>query len=211
MKHRFVTSCAVLLLMSLLAFGSLAYFTASDRVINRFSVAGSGSDVEPDRLFSLRLYETDGNSQTEVGLHYRDIVPGQTVKKDPTVENTGRYDQWIRVYLTVTNAANWEDCCNANGIDFLDIFRGLNRQTWTVVGSPTRNYQEDTLTYVFYLKHKLAPGETMALFDAVTIPREFGVEEMVALSSFQMILCSDAIQADHTGDSAQEAFEAYWN
>ena len=76
---------------AVLTIGSLAYFTATDSVSNRFLVATTdpGQPADPDALFSIRLYETDGAGQTETGKEYTNVQPGSVLDKDPTVENTG--------------------------------------------------------------------------------------------------------------------------
>lgn len=213
MKKRSITLLALCLcLAGLLAAGSLAYFTATDSVSNRFLVATTdpGQPADPDALFSIRLYETDGAGQTETGKEYTNVQPGSVLDKDPTVENTGKYDQWVRLSVTVTNAAAWKSACEAHSLDLLSIFGGLDGAKWISAGDPMEDTAADSITYVYYLNEKLTPGATATLFTTVTLPVELTTEEMVSLSSFDIVIGAEALQADYTGDNAQAAFAACW-
>ena len=94
-KKVFVAALAVCL-VAILSLGTLAWFNARDEVTNKFMVTDSEQD--PDKIFSVDLYETkvDENGdpvvpyeKTDDGNTYDDIAPGDLLTKDPTVENTG--------------------------------------------------------------------------------------------------------------------------
>ena len=219
MKKRTFILAVVICMIAIVGFGSLAYFQSSKSLTNYFAVAGINDPtdptetIDPNDLFSIKLYETDitkeDGARTETGNVYKDIMPGDTLTKDPTVTNTGKYDAWVRVKVTVTDAADWTAVCTKHGItDLATIFNGFDATKWD------REIAEDgigtdTITYTYYYKTTVAPNGTAKLFDSITIPAVLDVEDMAALSTFQLQIVGEAIQAANTGSTAQAAF-ALW-
>lgn len=217
-KKVFVVALAVCLI-AILSLGTLAWFNASEDVTNKFMV--TNSEDEADKIFSVELYETkvDENGEpvvpyekTEDGNTYDDIAPGDHLTKDPTVENTGLYDQWIRVKVTVTNATNWINALRDSGItDLKDVFEGHNEAKWRSEGNdnpqPDAN---DEVTFTYYLKEKLAPGNTATLFTAVNIPEDFDQADMATLNEFELKIVAEALQYDNTGTDCFQAFADCW-
>ena len=221
MKKRTFIVALIICMVAIIGIGSLAYFQASKNLTNYFAVAGVSdptdptATIDPDDLFSIKLDETNINvmtgfgERTEEGNVYKDILPGTTLKKDPTVTNTGKYDAWVRVKVTVTDAAAWEAACEKHGItDLATIFNEYNDQLWK--RDPNEDVKkDDTITYTYYYRSKVAPGGTAKLFDSVTIPKQFDIQDMVSLATFQLKITGEAIQADNTGETPQAAFELY--
>lgn len=215
MKRRKAISLAVLVcLVAITAVGSIAYFTAKDSVTNTFMISTYDPDnpVDPSKVFSIEVYETEGGTKTTEGITYEDIKPGDALYKDPTVENTGKYNQWVRVQVTINNAASWQAACDKHGIaDLMSIFGGCDDSKWTKYAAPAEDKEADTVTYEFYLNKELKPAETETLFNSVTIPASFNTEDMAALSKFEVKISAEAIQSEGTGDGAKEAFDNHWN
>ncbi len=210
-KRRLLLIAVAVCLVSVMALGSLAYFTAQDNITNTFMTAtydpeNPGGTVNPDDLFSIQVLETADGELTNEGKTYEGIQPGDVLAKDPTVKNTGDYSQWVRVHVTLTNAANWQAICVEHGItDLTTIFGGFDSGKWTLGGTSSVG---DTLTYTYYLNSKLEPDATATLFNTVTIPAVLTIEDMVKLSKFELTIAADAIQSKNTGDSAKAAFDA---
>lgn len=217
MKKRTFIVALIICMVAIIGIGSLAYFQASKNLTNYFAVAGvsdptdPSATIKPDELFSIKLEETDirDGGKTETGNIYTDILPGDTLKKDPTVTNTGKYDAWVRVKVTVTDAADWEAACAKHGItDLATIFNDYNDQLWK--RDPNEDVKKDnTITYTYYYRTKVAPDGTAKLFDSVTIPKQFDIQDMASLATFQLKITGEAIQADNTGETAQEAFKEF--
>ena len=113
-KRKVLVVALAVCLVAILSVGTLAWFADDDSVTNKFMV--TNSEDEPDKIFSVDLYETEVDEngdpvvpakKTDIGNTYDDIAPGDVLTKDPTVENTGLYDQWIRLNVTVSNVKNW--------------------------------------------------------------------------------------------------------
>jgi hypothetical protein len=183
------------------------------------------SETDPDEIFSVDVYETaveeDGKTVkdadndgvadiTDSGNVYDDIVPGVPYIKDPTVKNTGKYDQWVRVNVTIDEAEDWQDIFADYGITDLDtVFLNFNANAWTRYDAPVANVTADTLTYTFYLNDILEPGQSEVLFDGFKLPEVLNQTDMAKVSAFNIKVVAQAIQAEGTGDTAYEAFDKW--
>ena len=215
LKKKVLLAAIALSLVCIVSMGTLAWFSDKDEVTNKFMV--TDSETDPDKIFSVELYETkvdeDGvpvtpYEKTKENV-YDNIAPGDLLAKDPTVENTGLYDQWIRVKVTLTNANEW---LNLLGVDYdlALMFGGHDETVWTR-GEKTLNL-DNTLTIEYYLNDKLVPGETETLFTTITIPTDFDQEDMAAIGgAFELKIVAEALQYDNTGDNCKDAFANYWN
>lgn len=207
----FVVALAICL-VAIISMGTLAWFNASDSITNEFKIADSDGDGTPD--FSVDVWENDPADPTvkdQDGVTYTDIAPGDKLAKNPTVENTGDYDQWIRVYVTFDDWAVIEAACQNQGISSdVRAWLDVDATAWTADNNATV-VANNTVTYVYYLNSKLAKDQTAVLFNNVTIPGDFEQEDMKFTSgNFTITVKAEALQADNTGSTAQYAFANYW-
>lgn len=223
MKKRILIVALVVCLIAIVGFGSLAYFQSSKNLTNYFAVAGitdpndPDETIDPEDLFSIRLDEENmdknsGTARTEEGNTYAGILPGDTLDKDPTVTNTGKYDAWVRVKVEVTDYNAWAAACKKHGIDDLaEVFNGHDAADWSRGQlDESHDVKTDTYTFVYYYNDKVAPGGTATLFESITIPAEFDIDDMVSLATFQIKITGEAIQHANTGDNAKDAFRNFW-
>ncbi len=99
-KKIIAVSAAIILAAIAIVGGTLAWFTASDTATN---VLTTGN-------ISITLTETDISGDeapvTVEGLTIGDIMPGDTIHKDPTITNTsGTEAAYIRAQFTVTQTS----------------------------------------------------------------------------------------------------------
>ena len=215
-KRRILVVSLAVCLIAILAFTSIAVFTDSKTVTNVFkATSGDGpTPPQPEDIFGVKLYETDitkNEGITTKANTYEEILPAQRLTKDPTVENTGIHPEYVRLIVTVDNAAAWQAACARHKItDLATIFNGFNKD-WERK-SEYVDEKNDTLTYVYYLNTELAPKATSTLFESVTIPADFDVDDMVSLASFNLTVEAQSIQSEHIGcDNAFDAFAKYWD
>lgn len=224
-KKRLLSLSLVVIMIAILSFGTLAWFNDTDSVTNKFHVATSDDPSDPDDIFSVDVWEkvdTDGDGVADAvkpgqdadggGAEFKNILPGSKYVKEPIIENTGAYDQYIRVVVTLSDGRAWIDALG-NGYDLSKIFIGHDESLWTrSVG--TYDADNDQLFYVYYLNKILAPGEENAvtLFTHVQLPTSLTQQQMAKLNgSFELTIRADAIQTENLGegvDTAQEAFAA---
>ena len=218
-KKVFVIALAICLIATL-SFSTLAWFNAQDEVKNQFFVADS-DDTTADDIFSVDVWEPAGEDENgdvikeQTGLTFRNVVPGAVYKKEPTIENTGYYDQWIRVIVTVTDRTAWTEVLGQD-YDLSNIFVGHDETKWTRYTAPSAG-SNDTLVYVYYYNEILqgdhgvdGAGESVVLFTDVQLPGELTQDDMVKLAGgFELTIKAEAIQSDAIeADNAKAAFES---
>lgn len=194
-------------ILAVVSAGSLAWFSASDSVKNDFMVAGS-EDGNPDDIFSVDVWEDlDGDGVKDEGDgQFPNILPGDTLDKVVHVENTGSYDQYIRVKIEVSNASVWQDVYDANMVPVTE-FVDVDLSELYGVGS----YLEGD-SFVYYLYYNdILPYETnddMVVFEHAYIAEELTKEQAAQLAGkFSITITADAIQTKNVGDNVYEAFK----
>ena len=208
-KKKVLSLALVVIMIAILSFSTLAWFNDTDSVKNEFHIATSDDASDADDIFSVDLWEkTPDIDKEDEGYQYDKILPGSNLKKEVNVQNTGAYDQYIRVVVTLSNANAWVEILGY-GFDLDTIFKGHNEALWTRdVGTHDRN--ADTLTYVYYLNEKLAPNATAELFTNVVIPTHLTQEDMAKLNgSFDLTIRADAVQTENLGDGVNDAKTAF--
>ena len=220
-KKKVLVSALVISLVAILSVGSLAWFTDTDDVTNDFKVAVSTEDA--DDIFSIDVRELvdtndDGigdtvyDADTEGGYTYEKILPGDSLYKKPYVRNTGAYDQWVRVKVTISQYTAWQQIFTDCGLtDIAAVFGGFDDTLWTRYDAPAVDTAEDTVTYVFYLNEILVPNAERSLFTHVNIPEDTTHDHVAAFDggAFSVKVVAEAIQAEHTGTNAVDAFTKF--
>lgn len=205
-KRKVFAVALAVCLIATLSLGTLAWFSAADEVKNDFLVAGS-DDANPDKIFSVDVWEKTPESDKDTdGYEYANILPGDELKKDVYVENTGSYDQYIRIIVEISDAAAWH---SAVGRDyaFENCFVGFSEDMWTHIGV---NYfpVDDKIVVVAYYDGVLEPGKTLTPFSAVKIPESLTQDQAAAFEGgFSINVKAHAVQTKNVGNSAYEAFK----
>lgn len=196
MKKKIISLCLVAALAVVAIAGtSLAYFTDKDAKTNTFTLGNV--DIE--------LNEENWAAPTAA-------VPDVEYAKDPVVTNIGENDAWIRVDVTLSDAAAFTAAAARHQItDLATIFAGHDETKWTLAGEPVYNNENDTLTYSYYYNTVLAVDEsTEALFTSVTIPAVFDNEDMEAIGEdFTIDVTAHAIQTADSYSTVADAFANY--
>lgn len=197
-KKKIVTVCLVAALMvTALIGGSLAYFTDTENATNTFTVGNVDIELTEDGWI-------DGSTAN----------PGVAVTKKPVVNNIGENEAWIRVNVTISDAAAFKAAMQAHNItDLATVFAGHDEDYWKRA-SITEDADADTITYSYYYKEKVAKNaSTQPIFTSVTIPAAFTSAEMAAINGdnkdgFKIIVTADAIQTAGL-DTVEKAFAAF--
>lgn len=210
-KKVFVTALAICLI-AIISMGTLAWFSAQDEVTNKFMIADSDDDT-PDEIFSVDVWEnTPDGEKDQDGYEYTDILPGDTLKKEARVENTGHYDQYVRVTVTISDAQAW---IAALGADFnvADVFDGFVAADWNHIwnnmNGATTN--PENFVYVMYYKNIVKPGDVINVFNNVKIPTSLTREEAVAFGgNFDITVKAEAVQTENVVPEGTAAADAAW-
>ena len=227
-KKKLFSLALAVIMIAILSFGTLAWFSDADEVTNNFYIASS-DDTDPDDIFSVDVWEnTPDGDKDQDGYEYKDVLPGDVLKKEVSVENTGYYDQYVRVTVTVSDAAAWMEVLKTNGAapKLEQIVDGYdpNVNIW-VDTSREVDTENDTLVYTLYYRNILlgdqesiydnggVHSDVVQVFTAVKIPASMTVEQAAKFeSNFQITVKAEAVQTENlgldrsAGDGAKEAF-----
>lgn len=209
-KKKLFSLALAVIMIAILSFGTLAWFSDDDSVTNKFYIASS-DDTDPDDIFSVDVWEnTPDGDKDQDGYEYKDILPGSDLEKEVFVENTGYYAQYIRMNVTITNADAWIAALG-NGYDLGTMFLGHDESKWVRLAPGTYNGTENTYTMTYYLNEILEAGESVCLFETVKIPTELDQNDMVFIGgSFDLTVVADAVQTENLGiDTTDDICDAY--
>lgn len=179
MKNMLIGGMSLALVACLSVGATLAYFTASDKeVVNTFDFVAAGTD---GKYISVTLGENnpqdaiDANSKygdakatwngNNKGYDYKDVVPGQNLPKEPTVNV--KTDVPAYIYLRVTDK-DVDGEGNAQGMEA--VITGTDN--WTKLGEATTDEKGNQVT-VYYYKNTVDDtneGRLPALFTEVRVP-----------------------------------------
>ncbi len=225
-KKKVFVSALAICLIAIISMGSLAWFSAQDDVTNNFYV-GSSDDTNPDDIFSIKVWEnTPDGDKDQDGYEYKDILPGDVLKKEVSVENTGYYDQYVRITITVSDAQAWMNALNTNGAapKLEQIVDGWDRNANVWVDN-SAEIVNDTIVYTMYYNGILlgdqesiyddagVHSDVVSVFTAVKIPKTLTVAQAAAFeNNFAIKVKADAVQTENLGidrsqgEGAKEAF-----
>ena len=207
-KKKILVAALAVGLIATVSLGSIAWFSDTDKVENKFYIASSDDD-NPDDIFSVDVWENtpDGDSDPD-GFEYSDIQPGDILKKEANVENTGHYDQYVRVKIKVTDADAWLAVLDktAGTVRLADIFDGYEGGKWEHGSCEVTS--DDKLVFTIYLKDVLTSGNSVEVFKNVKIPADMTTEQAAAFDNeFGVDVVADAVQTQNVGSSCYEAFQ----
>ena len=216
-KKLFVAALAVCL-VAILSMGTLAWFSDSDVVDNKFMIADTSDNTESD-IFNIDLWEiTPGSEErNESGYTYDDILPGDSLKKDVFVKNTGYYDQYVRVIVTISDAQAWLEVLPTNIAPealATQIFKGLDLSKWDhIYNNLSDDPDAEDLIYVLYYKDILkSTDEAINVFDSIEIPNYFDQEDMAKFDNeFTINVRAQAVQTENVvPDTITQGKTAAW-
>lgn len=173
--------------------GTLAWFTAQDEVVNKFSTTGNEYNPE-DPNAGIKIVE-DWNEKDG-----KNITSGTEVNKDVQVKNIEQYDQFIRVKFTpqfvkvnddgtrtpYTEEGISNEMIELNFTSHLvkDGTHDLNEGDWVQVGE-----------YYYYIGKVGAGSHTNTLLDSVTLSSKAGNKYRGL--AFDVVVTADSIQASN--------------
>lgn len=187
-----------------------------DQDINGDGKVGDDDDRNGDGEIDYKDYIRDENGEVkdefkdDDGKTFEDILPGGSYAKDPNVENTGAYDMWVRVSVSVSEAKAWESILR-NGDTLNMQLADVNPKLDLCEEETTYDADKDERIYYYYYSEKLAPGEEFSVFTDFTIPGYLTQDDMAAIADldFKVVVNVDAIQAENlpgNPDNAKDAF-----
>ena len=215
-KKKLVSLALVVIMIATLSFSTLAWFTDDDSAENKFTVAGADQN-DPDKIFSVDVKENvDGEEEPVEDWDFEEILPGDKFKKEAFITNTGSYEQYIRVVMTVTDWALIEDLVTINMDDAFNSnweIRNARVANDVLVDNANSDISDDgDLVVTMYLNKKLQPGETVDIMDYVQISTEATQQDFANAAfadGFQITFDADAAQTENILSSVDADREWY--
>lgn len=201
---------AAVLLVTATIFGTMAYLTSTDEVVNTFTVGSVAIKLDEAKA------NTDGSlvqGADRVQANSYKLLPGHTYAKDPmvTVLNNSE-ESYVRMTVTLSKSAEL-DAIFTGEANMLEIFNGYDSTNWLYKGN-VEDAAANTRTYEFWYKETVsaADGDVAldALFDSITVPGEITNEQLATINDMTITVNAYAIQADgfETAEAAWAAFPA---
>ena len=171
---------------------TLAYFTDKADIQNVITMGHVDINLTENKVEKDAdgEYVPVGETElTEEGLTFEDVVPGQTVPKNPTITvEEDSENCYVRATVTVES----QDIDK----DVLDLLtKKLTDQILSTAGS---NWTYNDKDGYFYYGSELKAAEKAVLFETVTIPGEW--DNAVADKSFSIKIAAEAVQSKYVDD-----------
>lgn len=223
----------VLMTLSGVAFGTIAYLTDTAKVVNRFTVGNvditvDETDVDENGNPVPNPAEDPENPDDDYLRTQEDncypMIPGSEYKKDPTMTVTaGSEPAYVRMLVTITNAAEIKEIFAqlstqyenyAAGFIPNEHVTGWDSAVWNYFGA-TEDTTANTITLEFRYHDIVSAGkdqdEKLApLFETIVIPGELTNAHLTKLEDFAIEVVGNAIQTKGfaDADAAWAAFDA---
>jgi len=178
-KKKLITMLVAVSLIAVVGVGAtLAYFTDTEDVSNVVTMG------------NVNIALTEGNARdesiTSEGMEFGDVLPGQTVDKNPTISlETGSANAYVRAKVTFDYA---DSTISGNQI------AALEDAIKDEIANNTKWYYNDVDDY-FYYSDILTQGDSAILFNQLTIPTAW--DNFTANQTFHVLIDAEAIQADY--------------
>lgn len=221
-KKKLLVVSLIICALAILSMGTIAWFNASVEITNTFKMADTDGNGTSDFSILAEEATVDGTGTTTTGNTYEGVTPGSVFGKNPSFENTGDYNQYIRASVTFDEYAKLKAAYDTHSKTFdLTEWLDIDDTVWTY-DSVTTDTVANTVTYVYYLNTVLKAEDDPAtpeeddkvvFFSEVTIPNWFDQNDMDFVSeNFTITVKADALQSDNMDKTnAKDAFGAYWN
>lgn len=187
--------------------GTMAYLTDSEKVTNTFSVG----DLD------ITLTEPEWDDETDG----KDLVPGDTEKKDPTITAV-EHDSYMRVVMEIQdkegNAITDKDRLDlilqtiryaspALSEDSSYSLNDLNtvptvNSDFTLVADKSSSDTNVTGVYYYNYNDVLKEQATATLFTNIVIPTDWNQTQLQKLGEYKIVIQAQAIQTDNFEDAA---------
>lgn len=179
--------------------GTLAYLTASSSASNEFQVA-------PELDGKIKVVEE--NWDTEAA---KNILPSQTVAKDPKLKNESPVDVYaiMQVSVPYKEIVTADSEGNVQNSATMELFTYQVKSKWTELGEAQLSDDGTARIHTYlYAEPLKADTETDTVFDEVTLAN--AIDGQIDGSSLTIDVDGFAIQTEGFA-SGEEAWKAYQN
>ena len=236
-KKSLIMLVCALMIVSSVAFGTIAYLTDRAGVVNKFTLGNvdivvdetevdEEGDPVPDPEYDPDDPDPehpDPNKRTEEENEYP-LIPDSEYVKDPTMTvRAGSEEAYVRMVVTITGAAELEAIFDElkalyplvypNGFVPGDFVTGRDNTKWVYTGGLNKNDVTNTYTLEFRYFEPVEPVGTEdvvlePLFETIRFPGELTNAHLSTLENFEVRVDGHAIQTTGFAD-ADEAWTAF--
>ena len=202
--------------------GSIAFFSDTESVevtmtAGNVDIQLSEAAVKADAAGNL-VVDPDAprinGTESVVLRNYGKIYPGQSIYKDPTIENVGVNEAWIAAKITVTDGSR--DISKVMGypgfhaIDIEQLLSGglldekVHVGTWNGFENVCYNDRyamvqivdptKDAYEFYFFILDKQYPGDVVQIFETMQVPAEWTNSEMQELAELTIKVQAFGVQ-----------------
>lgn len=208
-----ITVLAAILLIT----GISAYLTSSTETVeNTFTIGKVEIKLEEPSWDGAEDTDNDG-----IPNFAENVVPNQTILKDPQIKNTGENEAYVYIKVTVpveeVIIADEDGTITSNEKNETDLFKYTINNGWKEIVSEREDVLEENKvkahTYVYYYENELVKGATTpALFNNVTFVNVVD-GQIAAPGSYKINVQAYAIQSKNLkeGTTAEGAYQIYVN
>ena len=221
-KKILIIAVAACLLALTIAGTSVAYFTDTDAATNVFTVGEVDIKLTEAKVTvdSQNWHIVKVNPEERVastGIDYKNIRtlwPGQSIAKDPRIDNVGSENAYVGAVITITNDNGANGTANiANSLAQADV-------TSFIVGLPqnaainVKPIVENGVTvgytvYVLFADAVVAGTGTATVFTGLAIPATWGNTEMKNLENLNVTVNAYATQTAGFANSTEAMNAAF--
>lgn len=210
-KKILIIAVAACLLALTIAGTSIAYFTDTDAATNVFTVGDvdiqltEGAVKLDDKGWNI-VADTSKERFESTGIAYdkiRTLWPGQTIAKDPRIENIGSEKAFVGAVITIKNvqALLATDAARAAFFDGGAIDNTNNTVTWVVDGN-------NLIAFVI-VKDALAADASVDLFTSINVDATWNNDNMEMFENFEIEISAYATQEAGFGDAVTAITTAF--
>lgn len=195
----------IALVAILLISGIFAYLTDADTASNKFTIGKVDIDLIESKWDNAT--DTDGDGVPDFA---ENVVPNQTIEKDPKIKNEGENPAYVYIKVTVpvkeVVVAAADGTVSSTTKTATDLFTYTVNTGWTEIASEhAKEVKTGNVvtahTYVYYYNTELAKDvtTTTALFDSVTFVNVID-EQLTAGAEYTVGVDAYAIQSNSLPD-----------
>ena len=229
MKKRILTVALVAALLATCFAGTYAYLSDTDEQTNTFTagnvyISMDEAVVKKDNTTGNLV--ADGSKRTDEDQEYH-LFPGMTVTKDPTIYVEGSEPAYVAAKVTITG--DLYDLIGVEGYDNIDIHKlasgglitpnaaqesGWNGLSMVYKTDACVIYQEadkrnNTWVLYIFMNGPQAVGNTIELFNTLTIPAAWDNEEMAKVNNMAIHVKAYATQTSGFADCFDAITKAF--
>ena len=162
MKRKILALSGLVIFVAMLAWGTVAYFTAEDRAINVLTIGS----VDIQITEYAKAYDDEGYTQItdQMPAYFSNVEPGQRLIKKVVIENRGKNTAWVRAKIIDTITAAGE---NGGALDEGVLSYNVNSLNDRSAQTADGEWELRDDGY-YYFSQPIEPGKVAVLFDVVT-------------------------------------------